>query len=208
MSPLSRLFSDRRFSEFVYHDEIEVKDLKDFYEEVILTYRLLFGQDTSSYKHFNVLKQKEEPHSVENEDLLLATLCGESWENPAARAVYEIIGAEGTSSRYSPSTDFPFLGSRLLNLQTYVRGHNTNSIRAKWYDRRNASEWWTFWAVIIFGSLGIMLALIFGTMQTLLAIFQVIYAKEQLRQNTSLSAAYLKPQHKSGSLRFSSRNRQ
>jgi hypothetical protein len=139
------LFSDSIESNTFISVEVEVEDAKDFYKEVLLTYRLLFGQDTSSYKHFNALKRKGVLISEEHQDLLLSALCGESWESSDARRVYEIIEAEEPSLHYSPSTDFPFLGRRLLDIQKYVRGHNSNSIRAIWFDRRNPSAWWTFW---------------------------------------------------------------
>jgi hypothetical protein len=124
---------------------VEVEDAKDYHKEVLLTYRLLFGQDTSSYKHFNALKRKGALVSEEHRDLLLSTLCGESWESKNARQVYEMIEAEEPSLHYSPSTDFPFLGRRLLDIQKYVRGHNSHTIRAIWFDRRNPLAWWTFW---------------------------------------------------------------
>jgi hypothetical protein len=140
-----RLFSDFTEPNTLFSVEVEVEDAKDLYKEVLLTYRLLFGQDRSSYEHFNALRRKGELVSKKDPDVLLATLCGESCESKDARLVYEMVEAEEPLPQYSPSDDFPFLGRRLLNIQKYVRGHNSNTIRAIWHDRRNPLAWWTFW---------------------------------------------------------------
>jgi len=121
-----------------------MEDAKDFYKEVLLTYRLLFGQDTSSYKHFNAFVGKE-PISTKYQDLLLSKLCGESWESENARQVYDLIDAEDPSQHYDPSIDFPFFGKRLLDIQRYVRGYDPSNFWAFWYDKRNPSQWWAFW---------------------------------------------------------------
>jgi len=196
MSPLSQLFSDSIEPVSFLSPAVEVEDAKDFYKEVLLTYRLLFGQDTHSFKYFNALARKE-PIPGECQDPLLSTICGQGWESKDARQVYEMIEADEPSLHYSPSSEFPFLGRRLLDVQKYVRGHSSNTIQGIWYDRRNPLGWWTFWAVVIIGGVGLILALVFGILQTVLAILQVMYAKEQVRQQSGLSflqAMYAKEQ--------------
>lgn len=76
---------------------------------------------------------------------MLQLLCGQSWDAEDARAIWQEIGADTASNHYSPMSDFPFLGKRLAELQSYVRGHSPHNIMALWYDRRNVSWWWTFW---------------------------------------------------------------
>jgi len=180
MSPLSRLFSDSLESNpFFSVEEEEVEDARYFYKEVLLTYRLLFGQDKDSYQHFNAIAQKQSI-PTKYQDLLLSTLCSEGWESANARKVYDLIDAEDPSRHYDPSTDFPFFGKRLLDIQRYVRGYDPDTIWAFWYDKRNPSTWWTFWVATIIASITLILTLTLGILQTVLAIFQVIYAKEQV----------------------------
>jgi hypothetical protein len=125
----------------------EVEDLveaSDYYREVILTYRLIFGQDKPSYSDFPSLV-RHSPIPEEYPDSLLSTLCGADWESSEARKVYDLIGADHSSTQYIPSTHFPFLGQRLLELQRYVKGRNANDILSIWHDRRSPTAWWTFW---------------------------------------------------------------
>jgi hypothetical protein len=73
---------------------------------------------------------------------MLYILCGEPCTSPNSRDIYDEIEAEDPTTHYSPVADYPFFGERLIELQSYVRGHN---FMALWYDRRDVSWWWTFW---------------------------------------------------------------
>jgi hypothetical protein len=144
---VTRLFSDadkssRHFLEVEVEDN---NDPRDFYREVLLSYRLLFGQDNSSHKDFSTWIQKGNPLPEEYYDSLLPLLCGQSWDSTDALPIYEFIEAEDPSTHYSPTEHFPFLGKRLLEVQKYVRNQKPKNFWAIWYDKRNPSEWWTFW---------------------------------------------------------------
>jgi hypothetical protein len=76
---------------------------------------------------------------------MLEVLCGRVWDSNGAYEIFEEIEAEDSSTYYSPSEDFPFLAKRLLEIQRYVQHHRPRSILALWYDRRNSTQWWTFW---------------------------------------------------------------
>jgi hypothetical protein len=96
-------------------------------------------------------------------DPILLTLCGERWDNAGPLKVYKEIGGaddvHDVSNCYHTS-DFPYLGERLLQLQRYVTAQHPHDWSALWRDRRNASKWWTFWAVLFIGALTITLSLI------------------------------------------------
>jgi len=106
-------------------------------------------------------------------DPLLVILCGERWNRPRALRVYQQIddGEEmGDVSNCYHSTDFPYLGERLLQLQRYVTAQQPYGWAALWRDRRNASTWWTFWAVLFIGGVTIILSLtqaVFQGIQTI-----------------------------------------
>jgi hypothetical protein len=123
---------------------VEVEDASEFYREVLLTYRLVFGQDKSSYKDFNAI-QRTGDLAEEYYDSKLAALCGESWESTEARSIYELVAAEDPPTHYDPRTDFPFFGKRLLDIQRYVKGQKPSTFWALWHDDRNPYMWWTLW---------------------------------------------------------------
>jgi hypothetical protein len=116
--------------------------------EVLISYRLIFGQTKNSHRDFKTLSRKwakswnSTPELQKQADPMLYILCGQPCTSPEASAIYDEIEAEDPSTHYSPVTDFPFFGERLVELQNYVRGHN---FMALWYDRRDVSWWWTFW---------------------------------------------------------------
>jgi hypothetical protein len=79
------------------------------------------------------------------QDPILLLLGSHSWKAEEAREIYDEINAGDAASHYSSTSDFVFLGKRLLELQNYVRDHNSQSLLGLWYDRRNVQFWWTFW---------------------------------------------------------------
>lgn len=140
-----------------------------YFREVLLSYRLIFGQDASSARTYRtVWKTSSSPTApnprspnpilpVSNQDIveesnsdaeadpLLQLLCGQHWKTPNAFAFYRDIDAETTSPYYYPESDFPFLRRRILNLQAFVQGRSPHSLKSLWHDKRNVTFWWTFW---------------------------------------------------------------
>ena len=120
-------------------------DASEFYEEVLRSYRLIFGQTKESCEIFGELNSRSwDPLA----DPLLDTLCGKSCESQEARIIFNEINAKEASDVYRARLDFPFLGARLLELQKYVRGKKQKSQWAR-HDRRmrNPSfrftqHWW------------------------------------------------------------------
>lgn len=140
------LDADRSFRPFLELDIEDDINPRDFYIEVLLSYRVLFGQDNISHRDFQTWIQHGNPLPKEYHDFLLPLLCSHKWDSSEAFHIWEFIDAEDPSSHYCPTEDFPFLGKRLLELQKYVRNQKANSFWAMWYDnKRNPVEWWTFW---------------------------------------------------------------
>jgi hypothetical protein len=124
----------------------------DYFKEVLLSYRLLFGEERRSRRAFRswLSRWQNEWKSTPDDskppaDPLLLILGSQSWQSDEARQVYDEIGAADPASPYSPTVDFVFFGKRLLDLQTYVRGYRSNSIVGLLFDTRNLQWWWTFW---------------------------------------------------------------
>ncbi|CZR67625.1 uncharacterized protein PAC_17524 [Phialocephala subalpina] len=159
-------FQDRFQRDFHTLGEDDEESQGEFFREVLLTYRLLFGQAKSSWK----AAMKSELHSwaLEQSDPLLEILCWSSHEDEQASQVYESIDAEDISGRYYSGIKFPRLGTRLMELQSYVRHHSPSTFQELWNDRRQpAHAWWTFWVIILIGGLTIVFSLIIGIIQTI-----------------------------------------
>ncbi|KAL8922780.1 MAG: hypothetical protein Q9172_003414 [Xanthocarpia lactea] len=58
--------------------------------------------------------------------------------------------------------EFPFYYQRLKELRSYMDSRQPRGLRALWRDRRNTNAYYTFWLVIIFSGLGVLLG--FGTL--------------------------------------------
>lgn len=133
---------------------------QEFYKEVLLSYRLIFGQAPGSAEDFKHQAHMWAPNLTENSDPLLAILCGENWESEKAYPIYNEIEAEDTAERYSPSEDFPYLGKRLLKIQEYVNDHQPNTLRQMWHNKTNKWNWSMLWAFVILGCLGLLFSII------------------------------------------------
>jgi hypothetical protein len=140
----------------------EVNDASEYFKEVLLSYRLIFGEDNTSHHSFSRMRPKWHDKWYGTEalkreaDSLLLTLCGQSWHAEGPQAIYDAIGAEYPSPRYSSTIDFPFLGKRLLELQSYVKDHNPKTLIELWHNKRDVTWWWTFWVGLV-GELAIAL---------------------------------------------------
>ncbi|KAH7416707.1 hypothetical protein BKA64DRAFT_273793 [Cadophora sp. MPI-SDFR-AT-0126] len=120
-------------------------DARDYFKEVLLSYRLIFGQDRSSWPYYKLLRPSLAASVNETPDPLLDIVCGQSWESEDSRQIWNEIGAEDPADRYSLTEDFEFLSKRLMTLQRYVKGHNPSGFLSLWYDRRYPLQWWNLW---------------------------------------------------------------
>jgi len=150
---------DRR-SSVPWADEEAVTGLL---QEVLLSYRLLFGQTKRSRSLFQNLR----PFAripPEGQDQLLSQLCSRK------RPYCSITLTE--RDEYDLADDFPHLRSKLARLSSYASGKKPRSLRQLWVDKRNSPAWLAFWSVLIFGSVGILLAFI----QTVFQILEYVDA--------------------------------
>jgi len=175
-SPLSQMFWESDDSNMTY-TPTDLPNAAEFYKEVILSYRLLFGQDRAS--HTTLASTSLLPETT---DPLLPLLCTQDWESPSARPIYDSIEADDPATQYSPISDFPYLGKKLLDVQRYVRGQKPESVRGLWHDKRDKGAWWAFWAVIIIGGITVLITTVLGIAQLVVGIMQLKYAREQLAQ--------------------------
>ena len=113
----------------------------EFFRDVLLSYRLLFGQNSGSWKAFR--KAYNDVDGITRSgsilcDPLLGRLCGQKWEKE--RAFYKDLDALDAPSHYRVQ-DFPFLGSRLLRLQNFSKRQEPHDWKVLWNDRRDISKW-------------------------------------------------------------------
>lgn len=107
--------------------------------EIASTYRLLFGNDEFSHNYFRNIDVKRR---------------GDGWYD-----IFEGLPKADTTPRshYVVSRDFPMLGERLLVLKGMLR---PTGLRELWRDKRDSLQWYTFWAVVFLGCVGIFMGMI------------------------------------------------
>jgi hypothetical protein len=139
------------------HEDVGVPEVlpEEFFEEILLTYRLIFGQDDRSHKAFSrmapVWEEQRGRTSWETSwacDPMLLILCGKSATSEEARKIYDEIDANEPSngpSDYYNLADFPFFGKRLLELQQFIRLYQPQNVRALLNDRRDVAAWYSLW---------------------------------------------------------------
>jgi hypothetical protein len=88
----------------------------------------------------------------EARDPLLEKLCNsKSFEMPSLFKDREF---------YRLKRDFPVFRSRIASLQQQMSNLKPRGWRDIWSDKRDSAQWYTFWAVMIFGGSGIILAIL------------------------------------------------
>ena len=159
------------------------EDAKDYFREVLLSYRLLFGQDSKSASCFNSDFKKSLLAPIDAyrtvPDPLLPRLCGKVWR--AEKELYDALDASEAPNHYSPGLDFPCLGDKLLKLQRFSREMQPHSWKVLWSDRRDIQRFYTFWAVLWIGGGTILV----GIVGIVMAGLQLQAANEQNRLQMS-----------------------
>jgi len=188
---LSRLLNDHAKRLF---EDVNPPDIKPalLFEEILRSYRLIFGQDERSWKAFSkILTKLEEDQgqgrSISACDPLLRVLCGQSCASPEARAIYEEIdvrrGAipDGQTMHCNLYTEFPFFGPRLLELQQFDRRCQPQTVRSTQEDKRDVAPWFTLrnkrLLVFLTTFTILLLVVILG-----LQIWQTMLLKQELEQ--------------------------
>ncbi|KAL7919047.1 hypothetical protein ACQKWADRAFT_213731 [Trichoderma austrokoningii] len=135
------------------------KDIVELLEEILLSYRLLFGQSTQSRHLFRQLQPFAGIPS-QGHDQFLSAICGKS------KCPMTLIERD----EYDMAGDFPHLRSRMVLLNSYASSKRPRSILQLWRDKRDSTAWIAFWSVLILGSAGIFL----GVVQTVFQILQFV----------------------------------
>ncbi|KAF2098306.1 hypothetical protein NA57DRAFT_77095 [Rhizodiscina lignyota] len=123
----------------------------------------LFSPSRRSKRAYNREKQRISEVSGTSGDVFIDQCTTNKIPSTPHRTVYE---------GFSRRKDFPLLGERIGQLQRFMNQQQPAKIRGLWSDRRNLNNWYTFWVVIFFGTIGVLLSIA----QTGLAAVQVSYA--------------------------------
>jgi len=135
--------------------------------EVLLSYRLLFGQHAGSRQLFREEKQeKAKCNGVL--DPLLISLCGDA-KVADFGGTKDLLRERGV---YNAPTNFPHLGPRLMEFQDYSNSQRPRDMWEVWNDPRDPERLLTFKAVIIFGSM----SMVIGGLQLPMAVAQFVAA--------------------------------
>ena len=129
------------------------EDISQFLQEVLLSYRLLFGQSAKSRRLFR--HTFKPPGGHDNQvDCLLPLICTRKQlaDTPTSIPMDRPI--------YFAARDFPVLYERIEIIFKELKDARPKSIHDLIRDRRDTLQYWTFWLVAIIGGISILLSLI------------------------------------------------
>ena len=126
-------------------------DILHFCQEVLLSYRLLFGQDSRSRKYFPRAHQQESYGQI---DSFLPFLC----MTKNVERVSHLIPKD--QPIYFANQHFPTLFQRVEHVAKELEKARPKSMADLFHDRRDTLQYWTFWLVSIIGGLSILLSLV------------------------------------------------
>jgi hypothetical protein len=133
-------------------------DVTSLLEEVLLSYRLIFGQNKHSRRLFRELTPFA-LYPAHAEDRLLHELCGrKQCTFPLPRAERKV---------WNLKHDFPVLRSRLSALAFEMSNRRPRTWLELWRDKRDSAQWATFWAVIVFGVISLLLSAVQVVLQAI-----------------------------------------
>ncbi|KAK6528305.1 hypothetical protein TWF281_009549 [Arthrobotrys megalospora] len=141
-----------------------IEDVTQYLREVLLSYRLLFGQSPESRKLFRTVNPFKEKTPKELHDPLLEQLCT-AQQYSSLDFLQKVRIHERDAYRHK--RDFPILRARIAIMQKNLRQWKPRGWPSIWNDRMDPASWYTFWAVLVIGVL--LLILVIG-----LLILQVL----------------------------------
>jgi hypothetical protein len=141
----------------------------DLMSEIILSIFMIFGQNVKARHALQQHKPLQKSlHSTG--DPVLQSICEGTWPS-------KDIGRQSKAVYHLP-TDFPLTGAKLEYLRQFMAEQEPKGIRQLWKDKRNSLQWYTLWAVVIIGGIGIALAFV----QIALGSMQVYYAAKAVNE--------------------------
>ncbi|KAK0728797.1 hypothetical protein B0T26DRAFT_673270 [Lasiosphaeria miniovina] len=151
------------------------KYTQQYLNEILRSYIILFGPDKRSRDLFR--SQELAKAQVGGQaDPLLTHLSPKKVRRLGSAGVPWTMPTRGF---YGPD-DFPLLGEKLLRLQDFNMQKDSSTLREFWADQRNPFNFYTSWAVLVFGLMSILLSLV----HCALSMAQLVVSLRQL-QSTS-----------------------
>jgi hypothetical protein len=138
--------------------------------ETLLSYQLLFRNNPHA-RHNYAYKQRDNiklvmPQGVEI-DPALDRLCG--YEQFKASLVD--VPCKAT---FSKAVDFPVFAERLSELQDFIGKQPLSSLNALWNDHRDLNTLYTFRAVLVFGTIGVVIGLFGMALQAIQTAYTIM----------------------------------
>ena len=136
------------------------EEISQFMREVLLSFRLLFGQHGPSRKLSPQIYRPTE--RLQKPDELLPLLCMRKYIHQT------LLPFSPDQPVYFAAQHFPVLSERIELIAKELKNSRPTSMKELLRDRRDTLQYWTFWLVSIYGSIGIILSLlqvIFGAIQ-------------------------------------------
>lgn len=134
----------------------DVGAIESMLREVVISYRLLFGQQAKTRRLFRRVWAVAEGLPLRHADALLSELCAckhVDW------GIYDRVMPEDRQV-YFAARDFPVLYERVQLVAKELEAVKPMSVADLLHDRRDKLQWWTFWLVAIFGGVSILLSMI------------------------------------------------
>lgn len=151
-----------------------------YLEEILFSYALIFRDEEKSrklYRKHQRLRASEARGGVD--EPLLDSMCG-------LHSTGEIRKSQGVKVLHSVTkADIPILWTRLQELQDFILQEQPWDLQTLWQDRRDLLRWYTLWALLVLGVIGIVLALV----QIALSAAQVSLAYRALQLQQTIPAA-------------------
>lgn len=155
-------FSSTERRSIAFDPRADEDDIAHILEEVLLSFRLLFGQSAKSRRLFRHVFEPGDGVFA-RPDTLLQYLCCEK-RIGGTTGPYR-LGGDGSGwipwdrSVYYAPRDFPVLFERVELLAKELKAARPNSIGDLLRDRRDTLQFWTFWLVAIFGLVSVGLSI-------------------------------------------------
>ncbi|KAF3147730.1 hypothetical protein TWF594_002315 [Orbilia oligospora] len=128
-----------------------IEDITQYLREILLSYRLIFGQSQNARKLFHTANPFGEKTPKELHDPLLEKLCTtDQYESLDFLQKMNIIQRDS----YRHKRDFPILRARIAIMQKHIREWKSRGWPSIWnHGVDPAASWYTFWAVLVIGVL-------------------------------------------------------
>lgn len=136
-------------------------------QEVLLSYKLLVLFDKRARNTFH--RATKNISTLKDYDKELDILC---LGNPLRSRWHKPYGLRET---FYGSSDFPIFAARLSKIQRSIDSIQPNRISSLWRDHRDILCWYTFWTVLILGTVNLGVAIL----QAGLSAEQVRLARQQ-----------------------------